>query len=65
MLTRHNSDAIKEVNAKGENSTFQMGKDTNIVRKIYQLSRFNDYDSLRKQFFWSRFQLHAWAYLRI
>ena len=42
MLTRYNSDAIKEVNAKGENSTFQMGKDTNIVRKIYQLSRFND-----------------------
>ena len=45
----YNSDAVKEVNAKGETSTLQTGKDTNIVREIYQLSRFNDYDSLRKQ----------------
>ena len=37
----YNSDAIKEVHAKDETSTLQTGKDTNIVRKIYQLSRFN------------------------
>ena len=42
----YNSEAIKEVHAKGETSTLQTGKNTNIerkkLRKIYQLSRFND-----------------------
>ena len=38
----HNSDVIKEVHAKGENSSLQTGKDIDTVRKIYQLSRFND-----------------------
>ena len=42
---------LRRIQAKGETSTLQTGKDTNIVRGIYQLSRFNDYDSLRKQFF--------------
>lgn len=38
----YNSDVIKEVHAKGETSSLQTGKDIDIVRKIYQLSRFND-----------------------
>ena len=37
-----NSDVIKEVHAKGETSSLQTGKDIYTVRKIYQLSRFND-----------------------
>ena len=38
----YNSDVIKEVHAKGETSSLQTGKDIDTVRKIYQLSRFND-----------------------
>ena len=34
----YNSDAIKEVHAKGETSSLQTGKDIDTVRRIYQLS---------------------------
>ena len=38
----------RRLQAKGEISTLQMGKDINIMRKIYQLSWFSDKNDFRK-----------------
>ena len=52
--------------AKGETSTIQTGKDTNIMQKIFQSSWFNDKNaSKNKEYFYSRFQLYARAHVRI
>ena len=62
-----NSDGIKEVSSKGRDiSNLQTGKDANIMRKIYQSSRFMIIMlSGNKKYTFSRFQLYARAYVRI
>ena len=38
----------RRLQEKGETSSLQTGKDTNIMRQIYQSSRFNDKNAFRK-----------------
>ena len=58
----------KEVSIKGRDiSNLQTGKDTNVMRKIYQSSRFYDNNAFwkLKKYTFSRFQMYARAYVHI
>ena len=52
----------RRLQAKGVMSTLQMGKGTNIMRKIYQSSRFNEKTAFRKSKIYMYFSVRNGRY---